>query len=144
MGRNRSDANARDSRMCSGCGRVITWRRAWANTWPEVRWCSDSCRRRGLQPLDRALEEMLLCLLGQAANGASVLPDDAIARVRAARPDVASANGALEAHDLDERARRAARRLVAQGKAEILQHGRVVDPSTARGQISLRKPHVGR
>lgn len=143
MGRNRSDVDARDSRMCSGCGRVITWRRAWANTWPDVRWCSDSCRRRGLQPLDRALEETLLGLLSQAANGASISPDDAIARIRTARADVASTNVALEAHDLDERARRAARRLVAQGKAEILQHGRVVDPSTARGQFFLRKPHVG-
>jgi hypothetical protein len=37
-----------------------------------------------------------------------------------------------------EPARRAARRLVAQGSVEITQHGRVVDPSTARGPIRIR------
>ncbi|WP_346833746.1 DUF2256 domain-containing protein [Paraburkholderia sp. SUR17] len=24
----------------------MTWRRAWARNWPEVRYCSDACRRR--------------------------------------------------------------------------------------------------
>jgi hypothetical protein len=37
-----------------------------------------------------------------------------------------------------EDTRRAARRLVAAGKLEILQGGRVVDPSTAKGAIRLR------
>ena len=41
--------------------------------------------------------------------------------------------------DLMEPARRAARRLVARGKAEITQQGRVVDPSTAKGPIRIRK-----
>lgn len=39
-----------------------------------------------------------------------------------------------------ERARRAARRLVAEGRLEILQGSRVVDPSTAKGPIRLRLP----
>jgi hypothetical protein len=38
-----------------------------------------------------------------------------------------------------EPARRAARRLVAAGTLEITQGGRVVDPSTARGPIRLRR-----
>ena len=37
-----------------------------------------------------------------------------------------------------EPVRSAARRLVARGQLEILQQGRVVDPSTARGPIRLR------
>jgi hypothetical protein len=38
-----------------------------------------------------------------------------------------------------ERTRCAARRLVDQGKIEILQNGRIVDPSFAKGPIRLRK-----
>jgi hypothetical protein len=38
-----------------------------------------------------------------------------------------------------EPARRAARRLVAVGRIEITQHGQVVDPSTAKGPVRLRR-----
>jgi hypothetical protein len=38
-----------------------------------------------------------------------------------------------------EPARRAARRLVAAGEVEIVQGGRVVDPSTAKGPIRIRR-----
>ncbi len=38
-----------------------------------------------------------------------------------------------------EPARRAARRLVAAGEVEITQGGTVVDPSTARGAIRVRR-----
>lgn len=31
---------------CSVCGRPMGWRRAWAQTWEQVRHCSDACRRR--------------------------------------------------------------------------------------------------
>jgi hypothetical protein len=36
--------------------------------------------------------------------------------------------------------RRAARRLVAAGELELVQHGRVVDPSTATGPVTIRRP----
>ena len=38
-----------------------------------------------------------------------------------------------------ERSREAARRLVADGEIVITQRGRVVDPSTAKGPIRLRR-----
>jgi hypothetical protein len=38
-----------------------------------------------------------------------------------------------------EEARRAARRMTALGQIEITQGGRVVDPSTAKGPIRLRR-----
>ena len=41
--------------------------------------------------------------------------------------------------ELMEPARRAARRLVATGAVQITQQGRVVDPSTARGPIRIRR-----
>lgn len=33
------------SKPCAVCGRTMTWRRAWAKTWEEVRYCSERCRR---------------------------------------------------------------------------------------------------
>ncbi|WP_425497196.1 DUF2256 domain-containing protein [Luteimonas flava] len=33
------------SKPCAVCGRTMTWRRAWAKTWDEVRYCSERCRR---------------------------------------------------------------------------------------------------
>lgn len=34
------------SKPCAACGRTMTWRKAWANNWSEVRYCSDACRAR--------------------------------------------------------------------------------------------------
>ncbi|NBD19283.1 DUF2256 domain-containing protein [Aquabacterium fontiphilum] len=37
---------------CVHCQRPMAWRRKWARTWDEVRYCSERCRRaaRGSQP----------------------------------------------------------------------------------------------
>ncbi len=35
------------AKTCAHCERPFTWRRKWALTWPEVRFCSDRCRRAG-------------------------------------------------------------------------------------------------
>ena len=32
------------SKPCRQCGRAMTWRRAWAKNWAEVKYCSDRCR----------------------------------------------------------------------------------------------------
>ncbi len=34
------------SKPCLVCGRSMTWRKAWAKNWAEVRYCSDACRAR--------------------------------------------------------------------------------------------------
>ena len=31
-------------KVCAACGRAFSWRRKWAATWDEVRYCSDACR----------------------------------------------------------------------------------------------------
>ncbi|MGJ8531659.1 MAG: DUF2256 domain-containing protein [Alphaproteobacteria bacterium] len=31
---------------CVHCGRPFQWRKKWARSWPEVRYCSDACRRK--------------------------------------------------------------------------------------------------
>ena len=34
------------SKPCVVCGRPMSWRKAWAKNWNEVRYCSDACRKR--------------------------------------------------------------------------------------------------
>ena len=114
-------------KFCVSCGRKIQWRKKWARSWDEVRYCSDACRRRGVTAVDRELEALLRAALGRARGP---VPLDEVA---------ASWNGAHPRPVEPESLRRAARRLVVAGLAEIVQNGRVVDPSTARGPISVRR-----
>lgn len=32
------------SKTCLVCQREMTWRKAWAKNWDEVKYCSDACR----------------------------------------------------------------------------------------------------
>ena len=32
------------SKPCLACGREMTWRKRWAKTWDDVKYCSDACR----------------------------------------------------------------------------------------------------
>ncbi len=108
----------------------MSWRKAWAANWEQVRYCSDACRRRGTgRPEDLALETAIVDLLDRRAGGATICPSEAAKVV----------GGPDGWRDLMEPARRAARRLVAQGIVEITQQGRVVDPSTAKGPIRIRR-----
>jgi hypothetical protein len=121
-------------RTCASCGRRIEWRAAWARTWDTVRWCSDACRRRKVQPVDEALEQTILDLLVARARGATICPSEA-ARAVAATTGL----DGEEWRSLMEPARRAARRLVATGEVDIVQRGHVVDPSTSKGPIRIRR-----
>jgi hypothetical protein len=121
-----------DPKVCAACGRSFAWRRSLARDWDAVRWCSDACRRRRLQPVDRELEAAIERLLDARAAAASICPSEAARAV-----DAEGWRGLMEP------ARRAARRLVAAGRLEIVQGGRVVDPSRARGAIRLRRPSTG-
>ena len=115
--------------MCASCGRTMVWRRKWAANWDSVRYCSDACRRSKVSDLDRQLETAIETLLDSRARGASICPSEAAPLV----------GGDDDWRDLMEPARRAARRLVAAGAVEITQGARVVDPSTARGAIRIRR-----
>ncbi|MCK7409605.1 DUF2256 domain-containing protein [Enterobacter bugandensis] len=33
------------SRLCVHCQRPMTWRKKWAKSWDEVKYCSERCRR---------------------------------------------------------------------------------------------------
>jgi len=116
------------SKPCAACGRTITWRKKWERDWDHVRWCSERCRRAGVSPTDAALERAVLDLLDQRAVDATICPSEA-----------ARAVGGEQWRPLMEPARSAARRLVADGTVEITQGGHVVDPSTAKGPIRIRR-----
>ncbi|MEM9057047.1 MAG: DUF2256 and DUF3253 domain-containing protein [Pseudomonadota bacterium] len=120
-----------ESKLCVTCGRAIEWRRKWARDWDNVRYCSASCRKQRVNATDEALEAAIVDLLDQRAAGATICPSEAAKRV----------GGRDEAvwRPLMEPARRAARRLVARGVIDITQRGQVVDPSTAKGPIRLRR-----
>lgn len=122
-----------EPRICRSCGRTMTWRRAWARDWDQVRYCSQACRRRRVRPVDRDLESVILELLEARLAGATICPSEA-ARLVAARRSTPD-----QWRSLMEPARRAARRLVADGQATIVQGGRPVDPSTATGPIRIRR-----
>ncbi|ARJ05926.1 hypothetical protein B5808_12345 [Cnuibacter physcomitrellae] len=71
---------------------------------------------------------VILELLGQRAEGATICPSDA-----------ARAAGGERWRDRMDDVREAAHGLVADGEVEITQHGEVVDPSSARGPIRIRR-----
>jgi hypothetical protein len=106
----------------------MAWRKAWERNWDDVRYCSDACRKQRISTSDEALEKVIVELLDARARDASICPSEA-ARVV----------GGDNWRELMEPARRAARRLVAQGAVQITQKGRVVDPSSAKGPIRIRK-----
>ena len=115
-------------KWCASCGRRITWRKKWERDWDRVKFCSKSCRRQGVSEADLHLEAAILELLEARSGGSTICPSEAARRVD---PD--------GWRDRMDAARRAARRLVADGRAEVLQRGRVVDPSTAKGPIRIRR-----
>jgi len=116
-------------KTCASCGRTITWRKKWASSWDDVRYCSDACRRHKPGSAASALEEAILARLAEIPRASSICPSE-IARTHF------PADWSAHMEDV----RRAARRLVAKGRLEITQNNKVVDASTAKGPIRLRLP----
>lgn len=119
-----ASAAAGAERTCASCGRRMP-----AGAAADARYCSAACRRHRLDATDLALESAIDSLLDSRARTSSTCPSEA---ARAVAPDAW--------RPLMEPARRAARRMVARGEAEITQGGTVVDPSTAKGPIRIRRP----
>lgn len=40
----RGNKRALPTKPCVRCGRPMTWRKAWARTWDDVKYCSNACR----------------------------------------------------------------------------------------------------
>lgn len=123
------------TKVCACCGRTVEWRKKWERDWDQVRYCSDRCRSRKVRPIDEQLEASILELLERRANGASVCPSEVARQVHGQLTE----SGDDGWRNLMEPTRAAARRLVAAGSVEITQKGNVVDPSTAKGPIRIRR-----
>lgn len=115
----------------------MSWRKAWEKNWDEIKYCSDACRSRRVSARDKQLEAMLMEKLVAGPRGALINPADVIpfASTSTGANSGANLGSSVQAEDV----RRAARRLVAAGDAEIVQNGRVVDPSTAVGPFMVRR-----
>ena len=120
-------AKPRPTKICRVCGRSFAWRRKWARDWENVRYCSAACRKSGVDDTDHKLEGLIVSLLSQRSRSATICPSE-----------VAQAASENNWRELMEPVRRAARRLAADGRVDILQRGRKVDPDNARGPIRLR------
>jgi len=78
---------------------------------------------------DASIEATILDLLAQRADTSSICPSDAARSI-----------GGEGWRDLMDDTRRVARRLVAEGRVQITQGGKVVNPLEARGPIRIRWP----
>ena len=125
------DEGTHAPKTCAACGRTMTWRKAWAKHWDEVKFCSDACRKHKPGAEAGALEQAILKLLKERGAGKTICPSEAARAV--------ATSDAREAWEpLMEPARAAARRLVADGRIVVTQGGHIVDPSLAKGAIRLR------
>lgn len=87
--------------------------------------------------IEAQLEAAIFELLAARAAGASICPSEA------ARAAAAAAGARDSWRDLMPQSRRVAARLVAAGRIEMTQRGRIVAPATARGPVRLRLPRPG-
>ena len=104
-------------KTCIKCGRSFSWRKKWARTWEEVRYCSASCRRHRINATDRNLEKKILNAISSAPTGSIVL-DDLKHTPKEAEP-----------------LRQAARRLAVAGHIVMRKNGRTIDPRTLQGSV---------
>ena len=113
-------------KTCGKCGRRFSWRPKWDRNWEQMRYCSARCRNQRLTKLDDQLEAEIIAMVSKRSS--TLCPSEVAQRL-----------GGEEWRRLVEPTRQAARRLVAKGELEILQRGKVVDPSYAKGPIRLRR-----
>lgn len=81
-----------------------------------------------MTPTGTELEQTILRLLGERAESSTICPSDA-----------ARAIGGDQWRDLMHPTRQAAARLMAQGLVDVTQGGEVVDVTTARGPVRIRR-----
>ena len=119
-------------KICVVCGREVYWRKKWRNTWHQVKYCSQACRKAGLGEIDMALEKTIMHLLHLRSSDSTICPSEA-AQKYAGDPDKEKWRPLLE------QTRSASRRLAHRGKISILQDGKTVDPCNFKGPIRLKR-----
>jgi hypothetical protein len=112
-----------ETKICSSCGRTIEYRKKWEKNWPEVKFCSDECRRNK-KKFD--YREAILVLLNERGPLKTICPSELLA------PEL------KQDKIMMEHVRRSARLLAAENKIEITQSGKAVDPVSFKGPIRLK------
>ena len=111
------------TKICQACGRSFENRKKWREDWDQVKYCSAKCRGFKAPEL---LKRDILQLLATRERGKTICPSEVLP------PEYKKNKIKME------RVRSAARILVHEGKIEITQKGRAVDPDSFRGPIRLR------
>jgi hypothetical protein len=112
-------------KICSVCGRKMQWRAKWATNWQNLKYCSEQCRKnKNYSASD--FEAKILGLLQSRPITATICPSEVLPKKL--KQDKAQM----------ELVRQAARRLVEKKQLQILQKGKVVDPSNFKGPIRLK------
>jgi len=114
-------------KICEKCGRIIEYRKKWAKDWNDVRYCSEQCKRKKLNPEDLMYEQQIMELLAKRSASASICPSEILV------------GEDKKNHLKMEQVRQAARRLVHKNLIVITQNNRVVDPSSFKGPIRLKR-----
>ncbi len=112
-----------ETKICTSCGRLIEYRKKWEKNWPEIKYCSDECRRNKNKFDYRSA---ILKLLEERAKLKTICPSELLA------PEQKLDKVMLE------HIRRSARLLAADNKVEIIQNGKVVDSTSFKGAILIR------
>lgn len=112
-----------DTKICTSCGRTIEYRKKWEKNWPEVKYCSDECRRNKNKYDYR---EAIMSLLHARGPHKTICPSEAL-------PAELKQDKVMMEH-----VRRSARLLCAENKIEITQSGKAVDPLSFKGPIRLK------
>jgi hypothetical protein len=113
----------KDTKICSSCGRMIEYRKKWEKNWPEIKYCSDECRRNK-NKFD--YRDAILTLLNERGPLKTICPSEVLP------PELKQDKMMME------HVRRSARLLAADNKIEITQSGKAVDPTTFKGPIRLK------
>lgn len=106
------------------CGRLFSWRKKWEKEWNKVKFCSKSCQRMKFQ---RDWRSLILALIENCDLVSCISMQEIL--------------GTADSNDkkLIEEIRMSARLLAHEGKVEIIQNGKKVDPYTFKGEIEIRK-----
>lgn len=120
----------RKEKLCKTCRRPIPFTPQKARDWDIIKFCSEACSGHTPGEKDAALEAAILELLAERGTGKTICPSEAAKLV-------GGQDSRKDWESLMEPARSAARRLVANGKILITQHGKPADPNKTKGPIRL-------
>jgi len=115
--------NDKEPKICSSCGRSIEYRKKWEKNWSSIKYCSDECRRNKNK---YDYQNAILELLNLRGSDKTICPSEVLPLEL--KQDKISM----------EHVRRSARLLAHEGKIEITQSGKVVDPQNFKGPIRLK------